>query len=56
MLLKIINSNGNNLNNYEKINIKQLCNSYIKNKYTKIVRHKKIIPITHKLPDIHVNL
>ena len=36
-LLKITNINNNNTNNFEEINIEQLCNLYIESKYTKIV-------------------
>lgn len=36
--------------------IEQLCNLCIENKYTKIVKHKKITPTTYKLKEIYADL
>lgn len=49
MLLKITNMTNDNLNNFEEINFKNLCNPCIENKYIKIPKYKKMILIICKL-------
>ena len=36
--------------------IEQLCNSYIKSKYIKMVKYKKITPTIYKLKEIYADL
>lgn len=36
--------------------IKDFCDTYIKSKYIKIIKYKKITPIVWKLEEIHANL
>ena len=36
--------------------VKQLCDPCIENKYTKIIRHKRMTPIIHKFQEIHADL
>ena len=47
---------GDDLNNFKETCVEQLCNSSIENKYTKIVRNRKMTPITHKEQEIYANL
>ena len=48
--------NKNDLDNFEETYVEQLYNLCIENKYTKIVKYKKMTPITHKLQEIYANL
>ena len=44
------------INDPDNSEIKKLCDPYIESKHTKIVKYKKMTPITRKLQEIHVNL
>lgn len=52
LLNKITSTSNIDLNN----NVKQLCDFCIESKYTKIVRHKKITFIIHKVQEIYTDL
>lgn len=56
MMLKITSNSDDSFDNFQGTKIKQLYESYIKSKYTKIVRHKKMTPIIFKLQEIHADL
>lgn len=56
MLFKVTSTSSNNPANFKETNIEQLYIFCIKSKYTKIIKHKKMISITRKLYEIHANL
>lgn len=52
----LLMSTISNINNFSNIKIKKLYDLYIKNKHTKIIRHKNITLISKKLQDIHADV
>ena len=51
----VTSTSGDDPNDFEENYVKQLCNPYIENKHTKIIKHKKMTPTTCKLQEIHTN-